>query len=195
MGIVPQTTPRLGYGELAERVGGIGFSLADNPVTIVGIRGYYRDTMGVSGRNDRGIYDDAIFLVTPGHFASYNANTDPSVYRAGQGKGSGKGMARLNPGVWRAHRFGLHRGKYMALIQTGGSVTVTRDGTPDYADSGWFGINIHRGGYNTTSSLGCQTIYPAQWAAFIESAQDQARRFFGPQWKQTTIPYVLLENA
>jgi hypothetical protein len=53
-------------------------------------------------------------------------------------------------------------------------------------DTGWFGINIHKGGYNSTSSLGCQTIYPTQWQSFINTVYDQLKRY-----KQTKLPYVL----
>jgi hypothetical protein len=70
------------------------------------------------------------------------------------------------------------------------------DGEPDtphaYAprpDVGWFGINIHRGGVNTTSSEGCQTIPPSQWNGFITIVKEQMK-WYG----QKTIPYVLTER-
>lgn len=71
---------------------------------------------------------------------------------------------------------------------------LLRDGTPPYEDTGDFGINIHRGGYGTTSSLGCQTIHPEQWDSFITLAMDQAKRYFGSEWKKRVVPYVLLEE-
>lgn len=195
---VPNSKPRMGFSELAPKVAAVGLNLADNPLTIVGIRGYYKDTMGQPGQNDAGIYDDAIFIVTPFLFASYNANTDPSKRRPGTGFGARKGMARLTPGVWRVYRFAQHDGPstppYDAICQRAGPVTVMRDGNPDYPHEGNFGINIHKGGFNTTSSEGCQTIYPDQWLEFIVSAQGQAQRIFGAHWKQTTIPYVLLSG-
>jgi len=165
------------------------------PVTVVGQRGYYRDTMGAPKVNDRGIYDDAVFLTSPSAFAAFNANTDPSTYRKGEGSGEGKGIASLKPGAWFVHRFDKHKGKYLALCQRLGPVTVTRDGDPPYDDTGMFGINIHRGGYNTTSSVGCQTIHPDQWESFISLAVDQARRYHGEAWNKVVIPYILLQRA
>ena len=103
-------------------------------------------------------------------------------------------MATLKPGLWIVHKFDLHRGKYLALCQRLGEVTVVRDGSPDYDDSGNFGINIHRGSYNSTSSEGCQTIHPTQWESFITLAQDQAKRHFGSRWNKVAIPYILIEN-
>jgi hypothetical protein len=193
--MVPETLPRMGADELLPRVKSAGLDTSQHPVFVVGIRGYYRQTMGDPQGNDRGIYDDAMFLISPNFFGSYNANTDPSYRRPGSGFEEGKrGMAMLKPGVWYCHRFGLHRNKYMALCQTAGPVTVIRDGVEhDYPHTGPFGINIHRGGRNRTSSLGCQTVYEPQWEGFIGSAIDQARRFHGSAWQRTTIPYVLME--
>jgi lysozyme len=128
-------------------------------------------------------------------FAAFNANTDPSRYRKGQGKGAGKGMASLKLGVYRAHNLGKHKGQYEALIQTGGPVTVIRDGNPPYEDSGYFGINIHKGGFNTTSSEGCQTIHPTQWPSFIAGVTDQVKRLYGKPWRTVKIPYVLVEQV
>ncbi len=188
--------PRLSYSKLVEHLLPLGLDPASDTLFVAGIRGYYRDTMGAPGQNDRGIYDDAIFLVSPAFFGSYNANTDPSRVRKGRGiSESSKGMARLNPGLWRVHRFDRHAGKYLALCQRAGPVTVTRDGIDgDYADTGMFGINIHRGGWSNTSSLGCQTVHPSQWASFIASAVDQAKRYHGRRWAQATIPYALLDG-
>ncbi len=159
------------------------------PVCVIGVRGYYKNTMGQPGLNDRGIYDDALFIVGDDCFASFNGNVDPSSYRKGKGTGIFKGMASLKEGLYRSHMLGLHRGKYMALIQTGGRVTVVRDGTPNYEDTGYFGINIHKGGYSTTSSLGCQTIHPDQWQSFITLVQKQMHLHH-----QAVMPYLLISN-
>jgi lysozyme len=157
------------------------------PPILVGVRGYYLDSMGKSGVNDRSIYDDAIILVESDGMTAFNANTDPSAWR--------DGIATLKPGVWRYQRgkHGINRQiqggppAYPALVQAA-EVTVTRDGRGE--DSGWFGINIHRGGAVGTSSLGCQTIVPEQWDEFIGAvgaAMDKA--------DVKRIAYVLVDNT
>ena len=149
-------------------------------VILVGKPGYYL-SMGKAGQNDRGIYDDAIFLISPTAFVTFNANTDPSIFRPR--------IATLRPGKW-LYKIGIHglskpkEQQYKALVQAA-PVTVGRDGQG--LDTGWFGINIHRGGRNSTSSLGCQTIPPDQWPEFIAIVEAEMKRH-----GQKTIPYVLL---
>lgn len=154
-------------------------------VFVVGVRGYYRDTMGKTGANDRNLYDDAIFVVAGDLFASFNANTDPSKYS--------QGIATLVPGVhW--YRPGNH-----GISRPGGGYPAFRPATPDEAlpvmrdgkagKSDGIAINIHRGGYKTTSSAGCQTIHPDQWDGFhalITKALAKAgvKKF----------PYILIEG-
>lgn len=192
---LPAARPRVSRSALIAAVQARhpGYDFAGR-VTVVGVRGYYRDTLGAVGRNDRAMYDDALFIVSDDAFVAFNGNTDPSGYRKGKGAGAGKGMASLEPGLWPVYRFDLHQGKYLALCQRAGRVTVMRDGDPPYADTGMFGINIHRGGVNGTSSEGCQTVPAAQWPAFIATAQDQAKRAYGADWKGETITYVLLDG-
>lgn len=122
-------------------------------VFLCGVRGYNLDE-GTPQKNDRGIYDDAIFVCGPDLYIGFNANCDPSFGR--------KGMATLKCGTWK-YKIGKHKG-YKALVQAD-VVTVTRDDQDD--ETGWFGINIHKGGYKTTGSLGCQTIHPKHWDSFI----------------------------
>ncbi len=193
---VPNDTPRLSSTDLRMMISHYEIDRTKHPVIVIGIRGYYLNTMGTVAKNDRNIYDDALFIDSPNVTASFNANTDPSFFRKGKGKGSTKGMATLKPGLYMAHKFGLHNNKYLALVQRLGPVTVNRDGDPDYEDTGTdFGINIHKGNYNhSTGSEGCQTIYPAQWDSFINLAKDQAVRFFGKQWDKVVVPYVLIEK-
>lgn len=162
------------------------------PVVIVGIRGYYLNTLGRPAQNDRGIYDDALFISSPYIAKSFNGNTDPSHFRRGAGKGRGKGMATLKPGFWPSYTFGKHRNHSgLALVQRAGPVTVIRDGNPDYEDTGFFGINFHRGGRLNTNSEGCQTTPPDQWRDFIETAIDEAQKCFGSVWETAVIPYLL----
>ena len=154
-------------------------------VYLVGVRGYYRDTLGKPGTNDRGIYDDAIFIVGPETFAAFNANTDPSVFR--------KGIASLVPGVhwYRPGKHGISRpgGGYPAFrpATKNEELPVTRDGVVNPRPG--VAINIHRGGRNTTSSEGCQTIPPAQWDAF-HALLTKELKVAG----QSKFPYILLEG-
>lgn len=192
---VPNDKPRLAFSRLAELVSQLGFQYQQYPLFLVGIRGYYLD-MAADASNNRGIYDDALFVVSHNATASFNANTDPSVVR--KKTSARKGMARLKPGVYMAHKFDVHRGRssqYPAICQRLGAVTVIRDGNPDYEETGTgFGINIHKGGFNTTSSEGCQTIYPPQWDSFYALAKDMAVRAYGANWNKRVIPYILIEN-
>ena len=191
----PTTTPRLTSDELKARLAPFNIDFNKFPLIIVGVRGYYKNSMGDPNTNDRGIYDDAVFIYTQSVFAAYNANTDPSIIR--KKTTAKKGIATLKTGAWFVHKFDVHRGsksQYPAICQRFGKVTVTRDGDPPTEDTGMFGINIHKGGNSTTSSEGCQTIVPEQWESFYTLAKDQAKRFYGDDWNKKVIPYILLEN-
>ena len=155
-------------------------------VFLVGDRGYFMDTMGKKGVNDRNMYDDALFIISPTVFASFNANVDPSAWR--------KGVASLKSGV-HPYRLGNH-----GISRPGGGYPALRPATKDEELPVWrdgivnpspgVAINIHKGGYNTTSSLGCQTIYPSQWEAFIGLVKQEMKRY-----EQKVIEYILLETG
>lgn len=128
---------------------------------VLAVRGYYRDSMGRQGANDRGIYDDAMFIISPTAFVAFNANLDPSIYRPG--------IATVAEGVhwFRPGLHGISRGPgYPAFrpATAGERLPVYRDGqsVPTYGVA----TNIHRGGRNSTSSEGCLTLPPDQWDAF-----------------------------
>jgi len=161
-----------------------GYNIPEK-VVLVGIRGYYKDTMGKPGVNDIGIYDDAIVLIGPNYFQTFNANTDPSKHRPG--------IATLIPGL---HYF--KRGNH-GISKPGGGYPAFRPDTPDESlmvtRDGQVGlskgiaINIHKGGFNGTSSEGCQTIYPDQWMEFQVKAYELMTNE-----GQRRIPYVLIES-
>lgn len=183
--MIPKNRPRI-ERKTTEQL--LRLRKVSDPVCLVGIRGYYRDTMGAVGKQDRGIYDDAIILVSPNVHAAFNANVDPGAY--GKNPKIGKGYASLKPGVYRYKlgRHGLRSGNpYRALVQ-GNPVTVSRDGGED--ETGYFGINIHKGSNRSVSSEGCQTIPPAQWPAFITMVETEMRRN-----NAKTLSYVLTSNS
>jgi len=203
--------PKITRQELDSAITKAGYMLPKEP-TIVGIRGYYKDTMGKPGVNDRAIYDDAMILISPDYFETFNGNTDPSKYKPG--------IASLKPGLYE-YKQGLHgmhhinmsnaddKKAYNWLIshpgedypdkkysltywafRQFGNVTVTRDSKAEQTDSpaNRFFIDIHRGGINTTSSEGCQTIVPDQWLSFRKTGYDLMNKT-----GQKIIKYLLIE--
>ncbi len=183
MNMIPASRPKLTQIQALEHLKSFA-GLDTYRVKLLGIRGYYKESMGVNKENEIGIYDDAVFIITPDSFASFNFNTDPSHLKPG--------TARVKPGTMTLYKIGMHNMKapYEALRQHG-RVTVTRAGkTGEFTDTAAapFYIDIHKGGYSTTSSLGCQTVPPEQWPAFLAMVKDQMKRY-----NQDIVPYYLKE--
>ncbi|MBK7885110.1 MAG: hypothetical protein IPJ81_15995 [Chitinophagaceae bacterium] len=183
MSNIPKNKPQIRKEDLLLKLKALHPDFVLPDFFVLGIRGYYKITMGDPTKNDRKIYDDAIFLIGKNEFFAYNGNTDPAAFR--------QGIATLKPGIWPAYTFSLHKGTYLALCQRGGMVTVFRDGQEE--DTGYFGINIHMGGINSTSSEGCQTIPKPQWPDFIKNAQLLAAKYYGKDWKKKVYTYTLIE--
>lgn len=177
--------PNLTKAEVVSRVMAFGYNPPEQ-VWIVGIRGYYLNSMGKPAVNDINLYDDAIFLVSPDLFIAVNANTDPSKQYPG--------IATLIPGV-HYYKIGGHHisepaKRYPAFrpASPDESVPVTRAGKQGIFKG--IAINIHRGGVNTTSSLGCQTVIPDEWLDFQEKAYLQLKKYN----LQNRFPYILIEQ-
>lgn len=155
-------------------------------VAVVAFRGYYLDTMGVPGKNDRGIYDDCMAVIWPGGYLTFNANTDPSRFKPE--------VATLIPGM---HFF--KKGKHGITTHADGGYNAFRPATPDESLPVWrdghgtqifkgIAINLHKGGYTTTSSEGCQTVHPDQWNEFQTKIYELMTYY-----RQDKLPYALID--
>ena len=99
-------------------------------------------------------------LRPPDGVQPFNGNSDPSVYRSRVATIKAPQAIRYKPGL---HGYKRKDGPYPAFRQDA-DCTVVRDGVGD--DTGMFYVNLHRGGVDGTSSLGCLTIPPHQWDEF-----------------------------
>jgi len=164
-------------------------------MSVIGIRGYYQDTMGKIGVNDRGIYDDAVFVLSPTCFKSFNFNTDPSAYRRGRASLDSPQVVKYVAGY---HGYGRSSG-HNAFRQAS-DVVVHRDskvgngkplGNGRFKDSSSkrFWINLHRGGRSTTSSAGCQTVPVKQWDHFYSLVLSEMKGY-----KQANFSYFLING-
>lgn len=176
---------------------------------ILGIRGG-----DANGTNQVGIYDDIIAIVTPDFFKAYNANTDPSrlydgvavlqpgVYQYIKGLHGMRHLNLSNIDDRTIYNKLETSGKDVAptpgrilpywAFRQHSNVTVLRQGaTKPVTDSpgSRFWIDIHRGGYKTTSSAGCQTIFPDQWEDFRNHGFDAMISY-----KQPIVSYLLVND-
>ena len=136
-------------------------------VNIVGVRNsstgkkvtnVFDDVITISYKDDKGIwqYHEWMNTTEPGKKGVMEYHNP-------------KGVARLIPGQYRGvWAIDKHRGKYEALCQRNGTVSVFRDNNKDMTfddiirDNGMFGINIHKAGQDSTWvenwSEGCQVF-------------------------------------
>jgi len=138
----------------------------DYDVNIVGVRN------SEPGQKVTNIFDDKLTISyrvdSKWHYHDWDATTEPGKKGVMQFHNS-KGVARLVPGQYRgAYGVSMHQGKYDALCQRLGNVTVWRDKNKDMTfdevttDTGMFGINIHKAGtvsnFVENWSEGCQVF-------------------------------------
>jgi hypothetical protein len=136
-------------------------------VNIVGIRNsstgktvtnLFDDTITISYRDENGVWQ----------FNEWKNTTEPGK-KGVQQYHNKNGVARLVPGQYRGvWAIDKHQGKYEALCQRLGDVTVYRDANKDLVydetktETGMFGINIHKAGQDSTWvenwSEGCQVF-------------------------------------
>jgi hypothetical protein len=166
-----------------------------------------------SNGSQRGQYDDTLAIMTPDIYKEYKGNTLPSKKAPGIAvlqpgvwayKRGLHGIHHLDgsPGDQALLKKLYDTGKdlppipgrilpYYAFRQAG-PVTVLRDGhkSPETVTDpvSWPWIDIHHGGYNLTSSEGCQTIDPDGW-------QDFRQLGFGSmsKYSQMQIKYILIQ--
>lgn len=167
-------------------------------VNIVGVR-----TM-VAGDKVTNVFDDFITIsykeAGAWKFFCWNATTDPG--KKGVMEFHNKnGVARLVPGqyrgVWAVDK---HQGKYDALCQRLGNVSVWRDSDKDLifenmkVDTGMFGINIHKAGQDSTWvenwSEGCSVFKRVKDFDVFMSICKNAAKIHGNKFS-----YTLLEST
>ena len=144
------------------------FENGDLNLNIVGVRNSATDTKVTN------LFDDCLTLSYKlngvWQFHCWQNTTDPGT-KGVLKFGNSRGIARLVPDQYRGvYSISLHSGKYQALCQRLGNVTVWRDKNRDLVydqvvkDTGMFGINIHRSNPKSESSYisnwseGCQVF-------------------------------------
>lgn len=150
-------------------------------------------------------FDDAIYVFFNNNQGKliehkFPATTDPGTYWL-KNPMNPQGTAILKEGQYRnTYGLGLHRGKYMALVQRR-PVTVMRDydrnAVLDFLngkeDKGLFGINIHRASENGTTktvdhhSAGCQVFANATDYILFLSLCERHKQLYGNEFTYTLI--------
>jgi len=131
----------------------------------------------------------------------FKITTDPGTYWL-QNPMNPKGTAILKAGQYKdVYRIDKHRGKYYALCQRNGKVTVVRDYDRDAVldfyngreQTGMFGINIHRARKTGETykidrySAGCQVFKNANDFNFFMKMCEVHRKLYGNKFTYTLI--------
>jgi len=167
-------------------------------VNIVGVR---NNSPSVA-KKVTNVFDDCLTLTFKDEkgveqFYCWMATTDPGKKGVQQFHNK-KGVARLVPGQYRSvWAIDKHQGKYDALCQRLGNVTVWRDGNKDLTfdeilkDTGMFGINIHKAGQDSTWvenwSEGCSVFKRVKDFDVFMSICKKAAKIHGNKFSYTLI--------
>jgi hypothetical protein len=150
-------------------------------------------------------FDDTIYVFfnnSAGQLIEHRfpATTDPGTYWL-QNPMNPQGTAILKEGQYlNSHGIGMHRGKYLALVQKR-PITVLRDydrnAVLDFMNgkeyTGIFGINIHRASENGTTkivdhySAGCQVFANSTDFILFMSLCERHKQLYGNDFTYTLI--------
>jgi hypothetical protein len=175
-----------------------GYRIAMRPfeLNVIGIR---------SNTSVPNVFNDSLnvlFTDNTGRLASFSwkATTDPGTYWL-KSPMNPQGTAILKPGQYiGSHALGMHRGKYLALVQVRPLTVIrdfNRDGKADYStgreETGLFGINIHRALSSGTTktidnfSAGCQVFANAEdFSVFLQLAE-RHKNLYGNSFTYTLL--------
>jgi len=167
-------------------------------VNIVGVRNNHPSV----AKKVTNVFDDCLtisFKDTSGNwnFFCWSGTTDPGKKGVQQFHNK-KGVARLVPGQYRGvYKIDKHQGKYDALCQRNGNVTVWRDANKDLifeekvTDTGMFGINIHKAGQDSqwveNWSEGCSVFKRVKDFDVFMSICKKASKIHGNKFSYTLI--------
>lgn len=184
MAQMPKSKPKMDRDGVLKLLNPMLSGLAQEkyPLLAFGIRAYYRDSMGVKGKNDRGIWDDAIGWIDrkTGGFLIFNGNTDPSLQFR-----KNLGCIHAPQVLW--FKIGKHKGR--PAFRQAASFMVDRDGVGLVKASAACAFNWHDSisKTNGTSSEGCQTMPRDQFRA----AREYGYLWVPKYYKNETFPYLL----
>jgi len=167
-----------------------------------------------SRTSQRGRYDDILAILTPEAYTEFKANTLPSKKALGMAVLQ-PGVYKYVKGLHGIHHLNMKSPADKAIMDTllknghdftpipgrtlpyyafrqAGPVTILRDGAAasemKTSPDAWPWIDIHKGGYNLTSSEGCQTIYPDRWPEFRDLGFRSMEKY-----NQAQIKYCLVQ--
>lgn len=194
-----QLIEKTDFEQLFNKKGYVFFTNGNYNVNIIGVRNLLGDTI------QRDKFDDALILIFKenGQWVKkiWDATTDPSL-KLLKSPSNSNGTAILVPGQYRSvYKVDIHGGKYQAVCQRLGKVSVYRDKNkdnkldmdPKTIQSGMFGINIHRasavavnetiGGY----SAGCQVFKSYKDFNEFMKYVNKSKDLFGNSFTYTLI--------
>lgn len=172
--------------------------------------------LGVRSNEDMPNYFDDKFYEFEGEkfIQVLTGTTNPgwSILKGGYKRFSDVGAAIVNSDKWyyNVWKYGLHRGKMPALIQTGAKIEVYRDGDNDQFSeelgtprAGWFGINYHTNTYDfRQGSLKLTKSTIDEWSAGCQVINEREKYMLQMKWyeeaskskRQEFISYCLINE-
>jgi hypothetical protein len=126
-------------------------------------------SLQIERKKARNSYDDNLDVLINGKVVkSFKCNSQPA---GADPLPEGRGMVAL--GTWR-YKAGIHgiskppSRRYSAFVQASPIMVRRANGRGGWrvAEKAEYSFNIHRGGVNGVSSLGCITLPPSVWEAF-----------------------------
>jgi len=172
--------------------------------------------IGVRSKEDQpNLFDDKIYQFESEKFLTVvSATTHPglTILKGGYKSFNSVGAAVVAADKWyyNVWQFGSHRGKMPALLQTGATIDVYRDGDNDGKSeelgkpiAGWYGINYHTNTYDfSDASLKMKKATIDAWSAGCQVVNDRAKYMEQMKWyrkaakdkTQTHVTYCLINE-